>query len=126
GIVVASTGGELGLSLAAQEEVAAALDGRLVSSLRRRAPLNPLPSLDSISRAGDLRVFVTLPALESGRVLGAVMLSRTPRSIAQALYGKRWHLLGLALVLLAGGVAVAWFTARMGSRPIGASLRQGR
>jgi signal transduction histidine kinase len=45
-------------------------------------------------------VFTALPVFDEGRIVGVVMLSRTPRTLADALYGKRWHLLGLAVLLL--------------------------
>lgn len=124
GIVVASTAGEIGQSLIAQHEVAAALAGAAVSTLRNRTIEGEKPSLDSISRASTRRVFFALPAVEGGRVLGAVMLSRTPRSIGQALYGKRYQLGMLALILLGGGALVAWATALTVSRPVRAVMLQ--
>ena len=127
GIVVASTGRELGLSLAGQAEVASALAGHPTSVLRARipAPGEP-PNPASISRGARVRVFVALPVVERAHVLGAVMLSRTPASIEQALYGKRWHLAGLALLLLTAGVATALFTAYTVSRPIRAVTAQAK
>jgi len=124
GIVVASTAGEIGQSLMAQHEVAAALAGAAVSTLRTRTIEGEKPSLDSISRTSTRRVFFALPAVESGRVLGAVMLSRTPRSIGQTLYGKRYQLGMLALILLGGGALVAWVTALAVSRPVRAVMLQ--
>ena len=126
GIVIASTGGEMGASLAAQHEIAAALAGAAVSTLRERIPEGEPAPLHSISRNSPLRVFVALPALENGRVLGAVMVSRTPRSLAQALYGKRLHLAVLALTLVGGGALIAWIIALMVSRPVRAVMLQAR
>lgn len=100
GVVVATTREELGQSLAAQEEVGRALSGEALSLLRRRVPEFVPTNYESISRGSALRVFCALPILEGERVLGAVVLSRTPRTIVQSLYGKRWHLLGLAVLLL--------------------------
>jgi signal transduction histidine kinase len=59
-------------------------------------------------------------------VLGAVVLSRTPRSILEALYGKRWHLAGLAAVLIGSVVLLASFTAFTISRPLRAVMLQAR
>jgi signal transduction histidine kinase len=126
GVVIATSGGELGLSLAAQEEVATALAGLPVSTLRRREMVGERPALSSISRGADLRVFVAVPALQGDYVLGAVLVSRTPRTIDQALYHKRWPLLALAGALLAAGIAIAIFVALAVSRPIDAILAQAR
>ena len=100
GVVVASTGEALGQSLAAQEEVSRALRGEPVSALRERGSPAPPSALGAIDTGTKLRVFTALPVLDEGRVVGVVMLSRTPRTLADALYGKRWHLLGLAVLLL--------------------------
>ena len=126
GTVVATSGGELGLSLASQEEVKAALAGVPVSSLRQRQITGERPALSSISRGADLRVFVAVPALEGNRVLGAVLLSRTPRTLGQALYHKRWPLVALLGVLLAAGIGIAVFTALTVSRPIREIVAQAR
>ncbi|ANY78209.1 hypothetical protein BB934_08155 [Microvirga ossetica] len=119
GIVVATSGGDRGMSLSNQFEVTEALAGRPVSSLRARVRQGNEPvSLTSISRGSQVRVFLALPVIEHGWLLGAVLLSRTPVSIEQALYGKRWHLTGLALVLLTAGAGMALFTGYTVSRPI--------
>src|SRR5262249_32477236 len=97
-----------------------------VSTLRRRSEGARSYPLESLSRGRDLRVFVALPAIEGDRVLGAVLLSRTPRAIEQALYSKRWHLAGLALLLIGGGALMAWSTALTVSRPIAAVTQQAR
>ncbi len=74
-------------------------------------------SWDSISRNTALRVFVAVPVLADDRVLGAVLVSRTPRNIIQTLYSKRFALLELALVLIAAVVALAWFAGHTVVRP---------
>ena len=127
GIVVSTTRDELGLCLAHQEEVAAALAGSATSRLRRRAPSTYDGSIfPSLSRGGSVRVFVAAPIMERDRVLGAVLVSRTARSIDQALYGKRYHLAGLAALLIAAIVSLAWFTAWTISRPIQSVTEQAR
>lgn len=126
GIVVATSGGERGLSLAGLEEVAAALAGNPASRLRaRREPATPA-GLASISRAAPFRVFVALPVRAGPHVIGAVGLSRTPSSIGQALYGKRWALAGLAFALVLVAAALAGFTAYTVGRPIRAVAEQAK
>jgi signal transduction histidine kinase len=117
GIIVASTGGELGLSLAGQAEVAHALRGAPKAVLRERITQSPDQGWESISRNTDVRVFVAVPVLADGHVLGAVLVSRTPRNIVQTLYGKRYALLALAAVLAASVIGLAWFAGHTIVRP---------
>ena len=118
GIVVASTANaDLGLDMVRQEEVAEALQGAPVAMLRQRAPLSGEVSWESISRTTALRVFVAVPVVADGRVLGAVLVSRTPRNIVQTLYSKRDALLALAVVLVASVAALAWFAGYTVVRP---------
>jgi signal transduction histidine kinase len=118
GIVVAATQDEeAGRSLATQDEVAHALRGAPMAALRER-DVDPADySLISISRNTAVRVFVAVPIVADQHVLGAVLVSRTPRNIVQTLYSKRLALLELAIVLVATVVALAWFTGQTVIRP---------
>jgi signal transduction histidine kinase len=118
GVVVASTAnGDLGLDMIGQQEVAEALQGAPVAVLRERAPLSQEVSWASISRTTALRVFVAVPVVADGHVLGAVLASRTPRNIGQTLYAKRNALLALAVVLVVSVAALAWFAGYTVVRP---------
>ena len=118
GIIVASTAkNDLGLSLAGQEEVAHALRGAPMSVVRQRIRHHPDAGWESISRNSDLRIFVALPVLAEGHVLGAVLVSRTPRDILQTLYGKRTAFVETALILVAVVAALAWFAGLAVVRP---------
>ncbi|WP_377806029.1 HAMP domain-containing sensor histidine kinase [Azospirillum sp. A29] len=130
GVVVASTGEEMGLSLARQDEVRRSLAGEAASVLRERTSHDrpgqertgyrsgsDSPAVPDRSRS--VRVFTAQPVLDDGRVVGVVVVSRTPRSIADTLYGKRWHLAGLAVLLL---VSVG-VLARLGTVAIARPLR---
>lgn len=121
GIVVASTGEDLGLSLAAQEEVSHALAGNATSVLRERNSRHQGRAEGSTApeRSRSLRISTAHPVLDEGRVVGVVVLSRTPRSLTDTLYGKRWHLAGLAVVLLASVGVLA----RLGTVAISRPLR---
>ncbi|WP_164692368.1 sensor histidine kinase [Falsiroseomonas algicola] len=125
GIVVASSGGEMGLSLHHRQEVAAALAGRSSSVLRDR-PAQPGVGSASISRAAPFRVFLAHPVTEGAEVIGVVVLSRTPASIDQALHGKRWEMAGLAAALLLAAGGLALVIAYTVSRPIEAVAAQAR
>jgi len=117
GIVVATTGADLGRSLAGQDEIGRALHGQPTSVMRQREhKASWVP--DGISRGAMLRVHVALPVLDGDRVLGAVLAVRTPADIMQALAGKRWQLVWLAAGLLAIGTAVAMAMSRLVTRPL--------
>ncbi|MGH7806064.1 MAG: sensor histidine kinase [Candidatus Binatia bacterium] len=126
GVIVASTGEDLGRSIAHFEEITRALGGETVSLLRERISDEPEPPLSSISRGTGIRVFVAMPVVESGRVAGAVLLSRTPRSIGQTLWGKRTEIAigALALGVLVAGLTI--FTALTIARPLSRLREQAR
>jgi signal transduction histidine kinase len=124
GIVVATTGSEMGMSLADREEVARALAGERVSLLRRRMSESPSPPLQSISRGQRYRVFVAMPVREDGRVLGAVVASRTPLDITKALYLNRGAILVGAAAILAVVVAVSILTSLTIARPTRVLIEQ--
>ncbi len=124
GVVVATTRTELGLSLSHREEVRRALTGENVALMRQRISDEPAPPLNSISRGTQLRVFVAMPVIADGRVLGAVVLSRTPQAVSQSLFTLRWHILTGALGLLAMIAFVSLVTSRTITRPMEALIRQ--
>ena len=119
GVIVATTGNDLGQSLRGWSEVARALAGEpIVSSMHRREPVQP--AADGISRTAGLRVFVTMAVADpSGRVKGVVVLSRTPRSVTDTIWGKRSELAALFLLLIAGGAVLALGISRLITRPLG-------
>jgi signal transduction histidine kinase len=124
GVVVGSTKGELGLSLAQREEVRRALRGEPTSLLRVRTSDQPAPPLESISRGTRVRVFVALPVLDEGRVWGAVVLSRTPLDVGKALYGFRVELLLGAALLLSICLLLSILTSRTIVLPVQALMAQ--
>lgn len=126
GVVVASTGTNIGMSLTNRVEVKRALEGEHVSLLRERVLEEKAPGINSISRGTRVRVYVAAPIVLNDRVLGVALFARTPKNITQALYGKRYELLMGAVVLLTVGVLSALFSAYTISRPIGRVIRQAR
>ena len=115
GIVVATTGSDLGLSIARSDEVVEALAGVDSSRLRRREPEQEPPP---IGRGGAILVFVASPILLNDQVVGAVVLSRAPVNIFDTLYAKRYLLLQAAVLILAVVVGIALFTSRTLVMPI--------
>lgn len=85
GIVVASSGDEVGEDLTDREEIRAALDGAVAMQTRpREAPTrNPLTSR---SRRATVRLYLGVPIRFDEQTVGAVALARTPREEVQALY----------------------------------------
>ena len=129
-MIVASTGDlsddDLGRSLLDHEEVARALSGESVSLMRWRASDSPPPPLESISRGTRIRVFVTEPIVRGERVVGAVLLVRTPSNIKQAVFHKREPLLRAALGLLALVAVLTLLTSLTISRPVSRLIEQAR
>jgi len=126
GVVVASTGAEFGKSLINRKEVRKALEGRYFSLLRQRISDEPMPPLESISRRARVRVFVAIPILDRNRVLGLVVLSRTPIDILKALYQNQANLLIFAISLLIIVILVSIFTSRTIGRPVKRLMKQAR
>ena len=85
GIVVASSGEEIGEDLSDRAEVRDALDGAVALNVRQREPPSRNP-LNSVSRRATVRVFLGTPLEVDGVTVGALVFSRTPREEVQALY----------------------------------------
>ena len=124
GTVVASSNLELGQSLGHREEVRRALAGEMVSLFRRRISDEASPPYGSLSRETGVRVFVAMPVVAGGRVLGAVVLSRTPMTLGKAFYQDRFSLLAVAGILIAAVLAVSLLAAALIVRPVRALIRQ--
>jgi signal transduction histidine kinase len=125
GIVVATSREELGMSYAHLPEVNLALKGKNSSLLRARLS-DEDPPFASISRKTRIRVSVTLPIIEEGQVIGVVLLSRSPRNMLKALYGKRFVVLAALIFLLLTALALALIISFTVTRPIGALAKQAR
>ena len=113
GVVISSSGDGIGEELGDDAAVRAALAGREAALVRPRPPPSQRQPLSSPSRRARVRVFVALPVVDDAeRLLGAVILSRTPREEMQALYqmaGPTQVVGGLLVVLvtLAGSMGAS-------------------
>ena len=116
GVVVATTVDDVGLSLAHNVEVGAALAGRSLSRLRRVA-VEPAP-IAAISRNTAISVHVASPIVVDGRLVGGVLVSRSPSTILGALSGKYWLLAQAATLVAAVVVGIALVAARTLVLPI--------
>lgn len=114
---------DTGLSYAGLPEVQTALSGRSATVLRRRAGEAPHPWLALLSRAWGVRVHHARPVLLDGRVIGVVMLSRTPRGLFLGIWQDRGKILvGIALIFIML-LVLAGLLSRGIARPIDALAR---
>ena len=118
GVVVASSGGELGEDFSEREEVIGALEGMRSTIIRPRDEVSTRQPLSSPSRRARIRLFVAVPVYMDSELLGVVLLSRTPREHLQALYQMAPTLgLGVALALVIT-IAVALWAGWIGTRSL--------
>jgi signal transduction histidine kinase len=98
-------------SLAALPEVGSALAGHPRTVLRTNGDYRETYPLEWLSRASNIRLHHARPVLVGDRVVGVVLLSRSPRALFRGLYEDRGKIaLGVVgifgvLVLLAGLVS---------------------
>jgi signal transduction histidine kinase len=119
GIVVLG-GDDFRKSYAAVPEVRRALAGETSTVLRRRAGYEPHYALEWLSRASSIRVHYTRPVQAGGRVIGVLMLSRSPRGLFVGIYQDRGKIaIGVGLILLTL-VVLAGLLSRGIARPIDA------
>jgi two-component system sensor histidine kinase ChvG len=117
GIVVLGRG-DTGLSYAHLPEVRRAMAGETRTVLRRRGDDRPRYALEWLSRASAIRVHYVRPILAGGRVVGILMLSRSPRGLFLGIYQDRGKIaLGVALIF-ATLLVLAGLLSRGISRPI--------
>jgi signal transduction histidine kinase len=101
GVIVA--GPDIGLSHMRLPEVQHALAGHSATVLRTRVddPYGLHSPLEWLSRALTIRVHHVRPVTVGGQVIGAVMLSRSPRGLFVGIYQDRGKIaLGVLLILL--------------------------
>ena len=120
------TGGrdDIGKSLAHIPEVQEARSGRYSSAIRERIIHRPTPALASISRGTGIRVFVAYPITAGDRLLGIVLLSRTPNSILEHLYGQREKIALVGAIILLLVLLLVVFTSYSIAQPLHALIQQ--
>lgn len=115
---------DIGLSFAHLDEVQHAKLGQYSSSVRERIIRRPTRAFASISRGTGIRVFVAFPILEEDRLLGVVLLSRTPQSVLEHLYDQKEKIFVLAAVILFLAAALVVFTSYTVARPLHALIKE--
>lgn len=94
-----------GGTLARVPEVAAALGGKPTTVLRRNASYRPIYPLEWLSRASSIRLHHVRPIRVNGRIMGAVLLSRSPRSLFKGIYEDRGKI-ALGVILIFGMLVI--------------------
>jgi len=118
GCVVATTRGDSEHCLGELPEVRGALAGRYTAVIRPRVSDEPPPALGSLSRRGDQRLFLALPVVEEGAVVGVVRLSRTAESGLEWLWKNRLPLLGGVALVITAALVVSLLCAALIARPL--------
>lgn len=109
---------EAGKSLAHVDEVARALEGEIASVARERVRETAEPMLYAFSRGTRVRIFVAMPVLFDGEIIGAVYLSRTPNHIFRFLHGERFNLVKAGLFVAVSAGLIGFVFWRFITRPI--------
>jgi signal transduction histidine kinase len=92
---------DLRKSYAHLPEVASAMSGETRTVLRRRGQYEMRYALELLSRASAARVHHVRPVVADGRVIGILMLSRSPRGLFLGMYQDRGKIaLGVALIFV--------------------------
>lgn len=126
GNIVATTQTIDGGSLAHWVEIQRALRGESVHLLRWRESADSTEGLNSIQRRGQVRVYMAMPVVGDGRVIGAILLVRTPESLSQALYKNRLIFGGFLLIIALAMVLISLLTSWRITRPIKKLIAQTR
>jgi signal transduction histidine kinase len=126
GTIVATTGSDAGQSLAAWDEVRQVQAGAPFATgmHRREQPARDSPA--GIGRAAGLRVFAAMPVLDGERLVAIVVASRTPATLGQVAWGKRWTLLATGVALLGAVVLLSLAGSRLIARPLANVAGQAR
>ncbi|HNC94665.1 MAG TPA: ATP-binding protein [Myxococcota bacterium] len=85
-VLMSSNGTGLGEDVSSDTEVQQALGGAPGADIRYKTGRRTSVPLASESRRSPVRVFVAQPLLRQGEVVGAILVSRTPREEFQTLY----------------------------------------
>ncbi|MCK0126591.1 ATP-binding protein [Gelidibacter sp. F2691] len=99
-------------------EVQTALTGGVGVTLRARDDDYGRHPLNSISRDTGFRVFIAYPVLSQNRVIGVVLLSRTPLSLRKFVFRERGPLMIMGAFTLSGALLLGFLLLRLMSRPV--------
>ncbi|MBI1408236.1 MAG: HAMP domain-containing protein [Caulobacter sp.] len=116
----------LGGDLSFLPEVKAALAGAPDTVLRRNGDYRPDSHYEWLSKASAIRIHHARPIVVQGRVVGVLLLSRSPRALFRGVYEDRGKILFALALILGMLVIMAGLVSRGISRPIVALSRAAR
>lgn len=118
GVIVA--GVARGQRLTGLTELDAAFAGRATTALRWNSDYQALYDLEWLSRAAALRLHHARPIRVDGHIVGAVLLSQSPRALFRNLYRDRGQILVAAAAIATALLMLAGLLSRGIARPIDA------
>jgi signal transduction histidine kinase len=113
-------------SYAELPEVRLALEGQARTVMRHNGAYRPKYSFEWLSRASDLRLHYARPIIAGNRVVGALLLSRSPRALFRGIYEDRLKIMAGVIGILLLLVLMAGLISRGVTRPIEALSRASR
>jgi len=116
--IVLSGRAEVGQSLAHIPEISTAMLGEYQSVMRDRYSDTPAPALASLSRGTKIRIYVAMPVVSDGHVVGIIYASRTPKNVLKDLYAQKQRVFWVLFFIVASAILVGYIFIRMVSRPI--------
>lgn len=120
-------GHERGGSYAGLGEVRSALHGEAETVFRRNGSYQPRYSFEWLSQASALRIHHARPIVVNGKVVGVLLLSRSPRALFKGLYQDRGKILFGVVLIFGVLVVITGLLSRGIARPIerlGAATRK--
>jgi len=126
GIIVSSTGEIKNKSLFNRPEVVSALKGESSRVIRIAAQQKEDRFFSPISRSTDIRIHVSYPIILEQRIIGAILLIRTPANIYQHIYQNIELFISYIVLLIIIVLAISLFMAYAITRPIKALVVQAK
>ena len=127
GQVVGATGvSMLGKSINHRDEVRRALEGEVVRLMQERASDDERSLWESLSGRGRVLVVVAVPVVWEKRVYGAIVLSRPPLGLGDAIVRNRHVFAGLLAVMIIAVSLITLLTTVTIQRPLRQLIRQTR
>lgn len=123
-IIVA--GRDAGGQLLGLPELEAALSGRARTVVRRNGDYHASYAGEWLSRAAGVRLHHARPVVVNGRVVGVVLLSRSPRALFRGIYQDRGKILFGVVAIFGALLVMAGVLSRGIARPIDALARATR
>jgi signal transduction histidine kinase len=126
GVIVSSTDEVKKRSLLNRPEVVSALSGEVKRVIRKAAQQKDDHFFSPISRTSDIRIHVVYPITIEHRIIGAILLIRTPANIYQHMFQNITLFISYALLLIIIILAISFFMAYAITRPIKSLVAQAK